>query len=161
MSLFTEEDKIFEAWKKVLENSHLVTDGIVDEKKWLESSPKILFVLKEANHKGKPHSASLSREWLYDGAGSNTWGNIALWTHAIRHYKENLQWSDEINLRSLEKARRKHHLQTVVAMNLKKTPGGANSNKPNFVKFVKKHKGLLRSHVVFIGLKPILLFVVG
>ena len=55
MSLFTEEDKIFEAWKKVLENSHLVTDGIVDEKKWLESSPKILFVLKEANHKGKPH----------------------------------------------------------------------------------------------------------
>lgn len=74
MSLFTEEDKIFEAWKKVLENSHLVTDGIVDEKKWLESSPKILFVLKEANHKGKPHSASLSREWLYDGAGSNTWG---------------------------------------------------------------------------------------
>ena len=72
MSLFTEEDKIFEAWKKVLENSHLVTDGIVDEKKWLESSPKILFVLKEANHKGKPHSASLSREWLYDGAGSNT-----------------------------------------------------------------------------------------
>ena len=34
MSLFTEEDKIFEAWKKVLENSHLVTDGIVDEKKW-------------------------------------------------------------------------------------------------------------------------------
>ena len=147
MSLFTEEDKIFEAWKKVLENSHLVTDGIVDEKKWLESSPKILFVLKEANHKGKPHSASLSREWLYDGAGSNTWGNIALWTHAIRHYKENLQWSDEINLRSLEKARRKHHLQTVVAMNLKKTPGGANSNKAELREFVKKHKGLLRSQV--------------
>ena len=32
MSLFTEEDKIFEAWEKVLENSHLVTDGIVVKK---------------------------------------------------------------------------------------------------------------------------------
>ena len=72
MNLFAEENKIFEVWEKVLENSHLVKDGIVDEKKQAESSPKILFVLKEANHKDQPHSASLSREWLYDGAGSNT-----------------------------------------------------------------------------------------
>lgn len=33
MNLFAEENKIFEVWEKVLENSHLVKDGIVDEKK--------------------------------------------------------------------------------------------------------------------------------
>ena len=32
-------------------------------------------------------------------------------------------------------------------MNLKKTPGGANTNKAELREFVKKHKGLLRSQV--------------
>lgn len=146
MSLFTEEDKVFEEWRKVLGELPLVTDGIVYENDWTKSSPKILFVLKEANQKD-PHSAVLSREWLYDGAGSNTWGNIAMWTHAIRHYKENLKWSDKINLRSLEKARRRYHLQTIAAMNLKKTPGGASTNKVELREFVKKYNGLLRNQV--------------
>lgn len=147
MSLFAEENKIFEEWEKVLGKLPLVKDGIVYETKWVESSPKILFVLKEANHKEDPHSAVLSRKWLYNGAWSNTWGNIAMWTHAIRHYKENLKWSAEINLRSLENARRKYHLQTIAAMNLKKTPGGATTNKVELREFVKKYKDLLRNQV--------------
>lgn len=161
MSYLQKKIRFSKRGKRYWRTLHLVTDGIVDEKKWLESSPKILFVLKEANHKGKPHSASLSREWLYDGAGSNTWGNIALWTHAIRHYKENLQWSDEINLRCIGKGETQASFTNGRGDESEEDSRRCKSNKAELRESVKKHKGLCAVRLIFIGLKPILLFVVG
>lgn len=47
---------LFDEWEKEISgyNGFFVKDGIIDEEVWNNTSPKILFIAKEANHYGVP-----------------------------------------------------------------------------------------------------------
>ena len=49
VSIFEREQELFERWKS---DSSFVQDGVACEETYLESTPKILFVLKEVNDPG-------------------------------------------------------------------------------------------------------------
>lgn len=50
MNIGDKEEKLFDKWSSNREG--FVADGVVDEEMYLNSSPKIMFILKEANDLG-------------------------------------------------------------------------------------------------------------
>jgi len=102
-------------------------DGIVDEGKWEEINPKILFILKETND----FECDL-RSFLKDGGRPKTWSNIARWSYLIKKmFKKNNDTPDFKDfLKKGNDCGRKKHLSTACVMNLKKT-AGQSTTKPN------------------------------
>ena len=116
-SIRQEEDKLFAEWKT--KRLGFRPDGIVDETKYLSSSIKILFILKELN---KCDDDFDLREFLKKGGRPETWDNITRWTKGIRHLKDDLTW--DIELKEITENSRIKYLKSIAAMNIKKIPGG-------------------------------------
>ena len=117
MSISESEELLFSEWRQ--KRPELVADGVVDENAYNASSPKLLFVLKEVNDPGGGRWDL--REFVREGARRQTWDNIARWVEGIRRLPEDLPWE---NLEQVDEKRRQESLQTIAAMNLKKSPGG-------------------------------------
>ena len=75
------ENRLFRNWSSRREG--FVTDGVVSEMDYLNSSKKILFVLKEVNDPGG--GGWDLRQFLLEGGRAQTWNNIARWVHGIRN----------------------------------------------------------------------------
>ena len=125
MTIFEKEEELFEEWKKNRKcRRPFVPDGAVSEQDYLETCPKIAFILKETNEPGDPFDL---RQFLRDGAYERwqTWNNVARWVHGIRYLP-----SEAIGLISTKKDKgyRMEMLRGIVAMNLKKSPGGSSTN---------------------------------
>ncbi|WGC86175.1 hypothetical protein [Aeromonas caviae] len=60
------------------------------------------------------------REFIADGARSQTWNNVARWVDGIRNIERDIPWKefDDINEED-----RQSSLKSICAMNLKKSPG--------------------------------------
>lgn len=114
------EEELFKEWKKKRES--FVPDGAVSERDYLKSCPKIAFILKEANDPGDDFDL---RQFLWeDGGRWQTWNNVARWVHGIRNLPSECSWSF---YEKIDKGFRRQVLRGIVAMNLKKSPGGANT----------------------------------
>ncbi len=118
MTISEAESRLFDEWSKV--RKPFVSDGVVSEKDYQASSQKIAFILKEVNDEGG--GGWDLREFLRnDGGRSQTWDNVTRWVHGMRQLLSRSKWFfyEEIsgNLR-------KETLKSIVAMNLKKSPGG-------------------------------------
>ena len=127
MTIKEKEQELWTSLRKLL--NVFVEDGVVDEEKYLSSPIKILYILKEPNDGGNTEEDkkwSLS-EFIYDGARSQTWDNVARWTEGIFNLDKHLRWSDLIQN---DTERRQHFLKYVCAINIKKSGGGyvVNSN---------------------------------
>lgn len=99
-----------------------VKDGITVEESYLSSSPKLLFVLKEVND---PDGGDWDlREFVRSGARSQTWDNIVRWIIGIRNIDQDFDWK---KLENISEEDRKNQLQSIGAINIKKSPGGHTS----------------------------------
>ena len=116
------EENIFDRWRNSLPNElqgQFVTDGVVNEALYLESNLKILFLLKEVND---PDGGGWClREFLRNGGRWQTFGNATRWLRAIRNLPNEMPWDQ---LKNVADEQRIAELQSIAAMNLKKTPGG-------------------------------------
>ncbi len=121
MSISNAEAQLFARWLE--RRPDLVRDGVVDEQAYLQSDPKLLFVLKEVNDPDGGGVRDL-REFMRTGARWQTWNPIARWITAIRRLPARTCWHD---VAGIDKARRIQALQSIAAMNLKKSPGGAST----------------------------------
>jgi hypothetical protein len=135
------EDALFERWESSHEAGKIVRDGLVNECSYIQSYPKILFLLKEANDSGG--GGWDLREFVRDGAKANTWKVLTQWTEVIRKFP-NLPLAEELEHAWTDKAYRKRLLESIGAMNLKKVPGSGVANKNQIREACTTHAELLR-----------------
>lgn len=141
MSIRELEDRLFAEWK--LTRKGLVEDGAVDEEAYLNSSPKLLFVLKEANDQRDGGGWDL-RQFLREDDKPHTWNNIARWVEGIRHLRADLRADLEWKVLSeIDKNRKRQMLRSIVAINLKKSPGGHTTDTEALAKVAAEDKSFL------------------
>ena len=122
MSIWEKEERLFREWKSRHHElgKHFFSDGAVSEADYQSSSPKIAFILKEVNN---PNGGDddLRQFLLQKGGLPRTWNNVARWNYGIKELPSRCPWSfyEEIT-----KDFRQEALKSIVAMNLKKSPGG-------------------------------------
>jgi len=124
MSIRSQEDALFKKWRRH-HGVDFVADGVVSEQHYGASKPKVLFLLKEPNDPG-PCRCDL-RTYLLDGARQPSWTNVARWTEGIQKLDVDIPWS-ELSNDAMTDARRQKALRSIVAVNIKKTPGGFTSD---------------------------------
>ena len=128
MTIREEEERLFEEWRR--RRKPFVSDGVVSEDDCQTSSPKITFILREAND---PNGGGYDlREFLRDGGCGQIWHNVTRWVHGIRSLPIRHAWSFYENM---TKDFRKETLKSIVAMNLKKSSGGSSTD-PQVLKAV-------------------------
>ncbi|WP_305819710.1 hypothetical protein [Photobacterium leiognathi] len=116
MSITDKENNLFIEWKE--NRKGFVSDGLVSEQDYLNSDIKICIVLKEVND---PDGGGWDlREFLANGARSQTWNNIVRWVRGIRNIECDIPWKD---LEHISEEERKSTLKSICAINLKKSPG--------------------------------------
>lgn len=115
--MIQEQTKLFEQWEKC--RPQFVRDGIVDEKKYQNSKPRLLFVLKEVNDEGG--GGWNLCELLVTANRAQTWNNLARWIKGIKNLPEPMDWKD---LEIITQEIRADALSYGAFMNIKKSPGG-------------------------------------
>lgn len=143
MSIKNLEDELFEEWIKKREGEQFIKDGIVDSNSFISSSPRILFLLKEANKRSKDELDL--RKFLKDGARPATWNNATRWAKGIRSVwnqpDHNPAWEDYAEIK---KEDRRNVLREIGMMNLKKTPGTNVTINKNLEVAARKDQELIR-----------------
>jgi hypothetical protein len=127
MNIRTSEDELFAEWRA--KRRGFVADGVVDESAYLQSSRKLLFVLKEVND---PDGGGWDlREFVKTSDRTQTWNNIARWVEGIRRLDEDIPWSELVEI---DGERRRETLKSIAAVNLKKSPGGHTTDSAELAK---------------------------
>jgi hypothetical protein len=123
MTIKEKEDLLFDEWSK--KRDGFLEDGVVDQKAYLESNPKLMFILKEGND---PDGGDWDLRDFLKGGGrpGKTWDNVTRWIQGIRKLPEEVMWKD---LEQITAEQRQEALKTVCVMNLKKSPGGHTTDK--------------------------------
>ncbi len=117
MNIRALEEDLFTEWRRHRPN--FVADGVADEVAYLESSPRLLFVLKEVND---PDGGGWDlRHFMLEGGRAQTWDNVTRWIEGIRQPPDDVPWKAFENM---TEERRRQDLRSIAAMNLKKSPGG-------------------------------------
>ena len=118
LTISAKEEDLFKEWRK--SRTPFVCDGAVSEQDYLKSCPQIAFILKETNDPGDDFDL---RQFLQNqnGGKGTTWNNVARWVHGIRNLPSECDWSCYENV---DARFRREVLRGIVAMNLKKSPGG-------------------------------------
>lgn len=128
MTIVEKEEELFNEWGK--NRSDFVPDGAVSERHYLKSCPKICFILKEVNDPGEGFDL---REFMRNGGRDATWNNVARWVHGIRNLPSECNWSF---YKKIDEGFRMEVLRDIVAMNLKKSPGGSSTDSADLKKVV-------------------------
>jgi len=116
MNISDSEEQLFSQWQGSREG--FVRDGVVSEKDYLESNPKIALILKEVND---PDGGGWDlREFIAEGGRPQTWDNITRWVHGIRNRKSIPNWDFYSEITN---EFRIDILRSICAINLKKSPG--------------------------------------
>lgn len=135
MNIREKENELFDEWEKDGKwQSGFARDGVVSEKDYLASDPKVVFILKEVNG---PDGDSDLREYLQDGAegGGSTWNNIVRWGYGIQNRNELLEWKEMNDISDKIKL---EEFQRTCVINLKKSPGKASADWEKLVENAKK-----------------------
>ena len=136
MGITAQEDELFERWRK--RRADLVADGVVDEHAYLQSDPKLMFVLKEVND---PEGGNWDlREFLLGDSRSATWDNVTRWALSIRSLADDIPWDE---LSSISPQQRTDTLRSLCVVNLKKSPGGHTTNIEEFYAVVGRDRDFL------------------
>lgn len=135
MTLIDQQDRIFQDWKT--RRPDVIPDGVVDERAYSYSSPRLLFLLKEVNSTETGWSLI---DFIRNGAQSATWDNIARWIIGIRNLNRDIPWQE---LSVISQDQRIKELNSVAVMNLKKSPGRATASNKALYAFASENSSLL------------------
>lgn len=112
--LKNKENQLLDEWAKQV--SGFIRDGLPNAEQYILSPIRILFVLKEVNG-GRDWDL---RDFLRQGARSQTWNVVARWAEGILNHEKEFKWNE---LESNNDERRNYVLQKICAINVKKTSG--------------------------------------
>lgn len=137
MSITEQELALFNEWKGSREG--FVFDGVVSEADYNNSKTKLCFVLKEVNDEGGGDWDL--REFIRNGARSQTWDNITRWIQCIQKGDDDIKWKF---LEKVAEEDRKKFLRSICAMNLKKSPGTHTTVRSTFESVVSEDKSFIK-----------------
>lgn len=140
MSIKKLETKLFNQLK--INNPSIVTDGIVNEKEYLDSKYKILYIMKEVN--SYQNGGWSLTEFISNGAIPQTWDNVARWTEGILNLEKDFDWE---YLSGDNDLRRDKYLKKIASINLKKTPGRHTSIAKEISMATKNNKEIIKKQV--------------
>lgn len=134
MTIKEKENLLFADWKTGRKG--FVTDGVVSEKYYLASNQKIALILKEVN---SPDGGGWDlRSYLQKGGRPQTWDTVARWIHGIQNIKSDIEgWSFYSDIND---SFRKEMLQSICAINLKKSPGTHTADNATVSKVAQEDK---------------------
>lgn len=138
MTIREQENQLYNEFQSP--RKKIIRDGIVDEAIYKRSKPKLLFLLKEVNYPDAPETWDL-RDYVKEHARGYTWDNIARWVLGIQNFRKDLSWE---TVQAEVKKNKYHLLRSIVAMNVKKSPGGASADAAQLQKWAGEHGDLLR-----------------
>jgi hypothetical protein len=133
------ENKLFKIWSKGIVD--FSSDGVVNESNYHSSNLKLLFLLKETN--GTEGHFDL-RAFLANCDRKHTWDNVARWVFGIRNIHRDVNWGE---LENISDDQRRQLLKSIVAVNLKKAPGGHTTNNKLFMEAVEKDRAYLKEQI--------------
>lgn len=136
-NIFQEEEELFLKWSDG--RPDFVKDGVVKKKHYESSELKLLFILKEVNDSGGGNWDL--REFIKDGARSQTWDNITRWVMGIRAIPSEINWD---TIENIDQDERKQILLSIAAMNLKKSPGGHTADNAVLAGYAEQDKLFIR-----------------
>ena len=138
MKLVDYEEKLFAKWQE--RRPELAKDGVINEKEYLGSSKKVLYVLKEVND----WKNGDLRQFVRDGARWRTWNNLARWQQGIKGYYE----QGKIDYRNrITQDDRIEMLKAIAIINLKKESGLARAKMGLIKQHAQEDESLLREQV--------------
>lgn len=140
MNIKDAETKLFSQLK--INDQSIVTDGVANEKEYLDSKYKILYVMKEVN--SYQNGGWSLTEFLSNGAITQTWDNIARWTEGILNLEKDIDWE---YLSKDNDLRRHKYLKKIASINLKKTPGRHTSIANEISMATKNNKDFIKKQV--------------
>jgi len=138
MKIKNNENDLFKKWKEKRPN--LITDGIVNLDTYLDNPIKVIYILKEVNG-GKNWDL---REFLRNGARWRTWNNIVRWQFGIET-ENSIEHFSKISY--VNNDTRKKYLSRLAVINLKKEPGGGNSNMSEIWNYSWNDKDYLKEQI--------------
>lgn len=139
--IIKQEKALFEEWRKTREDG-FSEDGIINPGLYLSSSPKIMFILKEANSKTS-ESVDLKKNLNRDDFKRKpTWDNIARWIHGIRNLDKEIPWEDLEKGNHLNEERQEI-ITSICLINVKKSSGGYKADSNKLYEIAKVDKELL------------------
>jgi len=131
------EEELFAEWK--WNRPGFVADGVVDEDAYHASTPRLLFVLKEVNDPGGGEWDL--RQFILEGGRAQTWDNVTRWVEGVRQLPSDAPWNA---LKNISKERRRKALRSIVAVNLKKSPGGHTTDPAALATIAAEDKAFLK-----------------
>jgi len=141
-----ELNKLFTKWQlRYSEEESFCDDGIINEEKYLNSNPKILFIAKEPNNPNQ-HTWDFREWWNKEFYYPFTY-RIAEWAHGILNHfpKFDNLWADDKDGKRLHST-----LKEVAFMNVKKSGGGGNSNNAVMKAYAKRDFEFIHQEIVII-----------
>ncbi len=138
MEIIERQNSLFEKWK--IEREGFIADGVVDEEAYLSSKPRVVYLLKEVNG-GQDWSLT---DYISAGGRAHTWNNIARWQYGLQNLEREIHW-DEI--KDISNNWRKERLQSICAVNVKKTSGGCTSKKDELVEKAFQDRKFLKEQI--------------
>jgi hypothetical protein len=118
MTLREKEKELFDEWRK--KRPKFIPDGVIDEKGYLKSPLKVLYILKEVNG-GENWDL---RDYMKGGGRSATMSNIARWQYAIENFEEDISFS---KINNISQSFRQAIFKNIAVLNIKKEPVGASA----------------------------------
>jgi hypothetical protein len=142
-------DSLLDAWEQKFPTDkwHFNRDGIISSEHWIKSDVKILFVLKETN-KAKQNVVNAITNAL-SSKKSGWWRGKVLrrvgrWAYGLASYSEEVPSFENAKIRA------KDATWSVAYINMRKTAGGAKTEKRSFDSHVKDYAPYIRRQIELI-----------
>lgn len=124
------EEDLFNRWK--LGRDNFCPDGLIECQEYLRSNLKLMFILKEVNSS----ECFDLRKFVREGGRSQTWNNIARWIYGLKNIDREISWDEYSSINS--NSQRIDLLKSIIAINIKKSPGSHTTNVQELYKIAKE-----------------------
>ncbi len=139
MTIKKREAELFRRWREEKGYEAFIADGVFDEEVWEAQTPKITFVLKDANWPDGDESLSWNLVRKPHPRNWTTWNNVARWTEALLEGKGYPGYvSPETRIKWLRK---------VSFLNLKKSGGGPQNAKKDLLEAAERDADFIREQL--------------
>ncbi len=149
-------DELLELWEsKFAETLHFNKDGVISQVDWENSPVKILFVLKETNKAKQNIVCAINRALTTKKSGwwkGKVLRRVGRWSYGLLNYNGQVP-----NYREA-KRHEKGFIKNIAYINMRKSSGGARTNKKSFnahveqfAPFIRKQIEILNPDIVVLG----------
>ena len=144
-------NKLKQKWQKERpEYDNFVSDGILDYQKFSTQSPKILFLLKEANDNFKnivPLPPNKKKGYGPNGNSHTFWRNMRAYEAIIQSVWQN----EKFDKKELLKIKEQPNINTAYVNFKKQCENKSTSNEKDLLKYVKQDKDFLNEQIELIN----------